>query len=134
MEFDVLAHQLMAVQRIGFPGLGDRLRRARDEAALTQEVVAEIIGVSWMTVHRWERGERTVPEIKLKRLCDLYGKTATWFLTLEEGDLEISNAQFETPRRVYRRIADSPAKYHPMVERMVDQLLQGLKATEQNDQ
>ena len=119
--------------RIGFPGLGDRLRSARDEVRLSQEAVAEMVGVSWMTVHRWEHGQRTISDEKLARLSEIYGKDVRWFLTLEEGDLELPNGRYEAARRVYRRIAEAPIKYHAIVERVVEDLLQGLKATEASD-
>ena len=44
MEFDM---------KYSIPGLGGRLRRARNGTGLSQEAVATKIGVSWMTVHRW---------------------------------------------------------------------------------
>ena len=74
--------------KISIPGLGNRLRRARNCAGLSQEAVAELIGVSWMTIHRWERSQRAVPDNLLKNLSGLYDKPIRWFLTLEEGDLE----------------------------------------------
>ena len=74
--------------KISIPGLGNRLRRARNGTGLSQEAVAELIGVSWMTIHRWERSQRAVPAHLLNKLCDLYNKPIRWFLTLEEGDLE----------------------------------------------
>ena len=74
--------------RISIPGLGSRLRRARNSTGLSQEAVAELMGVSWMTIHRWERSHRAVPEHLLNKLCDLYDKPIRWFLTLEDGDLE----------------------------------------------
>ena len=52
--------------RISIPGLGGRLRRARNGTGLSQEAVAESIGVSWMTVHRWERSQRAVPDYLIK--------------------------------------------------------------------
>jgi len=39
--------------RFNIPGLGGRLRRARNGTGLSQEAIREQIGVSWMTVHRW---------------------------------------------------------------------------------
>ena len=74
--------------KISIPGLGNRLRRARNGTGLSQEAVAELIGVSWMTIHRWERSQRAVPDHLLNKLCGLYDKPIRWFLTLEEGDLE----------------------------------------------
>ncbi len=133
--------------RISIPGLGGRLRRARHETGLSQEAVAERIGVSWMTVHRWERSQRAVPDHLLDRVCELYNKPMRWFLTLEEGDLEqesegspgrISEVPAPYGRtnngintdaagRVYRKIADAPASYVPLIEKVVEDILDGLK-------
>ena len=74
--------------KYGLPGLGGRLVRARNEAGLTQEAVAERIGVSWITIHRWERSQRMVQDTDLQRLCEIYDKPLRWFLTLEDGDLD----------------------------------------------
>ena len=135
--------------RISIPGLGGRLRRARNGTGLSQEAVAESIGVSWMTVHRWERSQRAVPDYLLNQLCDLYDKPIRWFLTLEEGDLEqesvsvngsglVSEASGSynhktgigadvAAGRVYRKIADAPTNHIPLIEKVVDVILDGLK-------
>lgn len=134
--------------RISIPGLGGRLRRARNGTGLSQEKVAERIGVSWMTVHRWERSQRAVPDYLLDKLCELYDKPIRWFLTLEEGDLEQENGPSggasgqvsessgsygrgsgsDAAGRVYRKIADAPARYLPLLEKVVEDILDGLKA------
>lgn len=136
--------------RISIPGLGGRLRRARNGTGLSQEAVAERIGVSWMTVHRWERSQRAVPDYLLDKLCELYDKPIRWFLTLEDGDLEQENASADgsgkvsdgsgaynrkagtgtdAAGRVYRKIADAPSNYIPLIEKVVEDTLDGLKAT-----
>ena len=73
--------------RISIPGLGGRLRRARNGTGLSQKEVADRVGVSWMTVHRWELFQRPIPDNLLERLCELYDQPIRWFLTLEDGDL-----------------------------------------------
>ena len=136
--------------RISIPGLGGRLRRARNGTGLSQEAVAERIGVSWMTVHRWERSQRAVPDYLLDKLCELYDKPIRWFLTLEEGDLEEENGLSDglsrvgersathdrktgigtdAAGRVYRNIADAPSNYIPLIEKVVEDILDGLKAS-----
>ena len=133
--------------RISIPGLGGRLRRARNGTGLSQEAVAERVGVSWMTVHRWERSQRAVPDHLLDKLCELYNKPIRWFLTLEEGDLDQENGPSgEAPGRVsdapapygrtsnaagrlYRKIADAPADYLPLIEKVVEDILDGLRST-----
>ena len=136
--------------RISIPGLGGRLRRARNGTGLSQEAVAERIGVSWMTVHRWERSQRAVPDYLLNKLCELYDKPIRWLLTLEEGDLEQENGisdrsgrvgesstahnrktgiGTDDAGRVYRKIADAPSNYIPLIEKVVVDILDGLKAS-----
>ena len=74
--------------KISTLGLGGRLQRARKSTGLSQEAVAEKIGVSWITIHRWERSQRMVPDVLLDRLCELYDKPMHWFLMLEDGDVD----------------------------------------------
>ena len=73
--------------KYSIPGLGGRLQRARKETRLSQEAVGDRIGVSWMTVHRWERYQRAISDKDMERVSELYDKPIRWFLTLEDGDL-----------------------------------------------
>ena len=126
--------------KIGIPGLGGRLQRARKGTGLSQEAVATKIGVSWMTVHRWEKSQRGISEENLDRLCELYDKPLRWFLTLEEGDLEADGPSDESTAklgrsgsaaasRLSRKMADAPAANRPMIEKVVEDLLDGMKQT-----
>lgn len=55
--------------------LGNSLREARRKSGLSQEAVAEKLGVSRQTVSKWELDE-TLPDIRQsKRLATLYGMT-----------------------------------------------------------
>ena len=103
--------------KISIPGLGGRLQRARKGTGLSQEKVATQLGISWMTVHRWERSQRMISEEHLNRLCDLYDRPLRWFLTLEAGDLgeEVDAAQDSRTRRqsaaanrLSRKMTDGP--------------------------
>ena len=58
--------------RLSCPELGPCLRRLRNLTGLSQEKVAERVGVSWMTIHRQERNQRGVPRWLLEKLADLY--------------------------------------------------------------
>lgn len=55
--------------------LGESLAQARKKAGLTQEAVAEKLGVSRQTISKWETDE-TLPDIRQsKKLADLYQMT-----------------------------------------------------------
>jgi transcriptional regulator with XRE-family HTH domain len=92
-----------------------------------------------MTVHRWERSQRSISEENLNLLCELYDKPLRWFLTLEDDDLgdnyETSNTVSGTPlstssevaSRLSRKIADAPEDLRPMIEKVVEDLLDSLR-------
>ena len=114
-------------------GLGERLRRARHPTGLSQAQVAERLGISWMTVHRWERSQRGVPDHLLARLSELYDRPISWFLTLEEGDIVQETAVAAQPggssaaERIRRKIAEATANQQAMIEKVVDDMLVGLR-------
>ena len=121
--------------KISIPGLGGRLQRARRGTGLSQVAVGKRIDVSWMTVHRWERSQRSISEENLDLLCDLYDKPLRWFLTLEEGDLEKeagvsdeapARPQSAAANRLSRKIADAPASQRRMIEKVVEDLLDNM--------
>lgn len=123
--------------RISIPGLGGRLRRARNKTGLSQEKVAEWVGVSWMTVHRWERSHRAIPDHLLDKLCVLYKRPLRWFLTLEPGDLEEDNLESKAAtgnglNKVSERVAllinGASEEDLLLVERVLAPLLTGLSA------
>lgn len=70
--------------------LGNSLFHARKKAGLTQEEVAERLGVSRQTIGKWEADE-TLPDIRQsKRLATLYGVTLD---ELIEYDLDVSQVE-----------------------------------------
>lgn len=70
--------------------LGNSLSGARKKSGLSQEEVAEKLGVSRQTVSKWEQNE-TVPDIyQSKKLASAYGMTLD---ELTDFDFELSNIQ-----------------------------------------
>jgi transcriptional regulator with XRE-family HTH domain len=63
-------------------GIGSRLAQARKEAGLTQEQLAELVGVTPRSIQGYEAG-KVVPYRHLKRLEEITGKTPSWFLRNE---------------------------------------------------
>lgn len=46
-----------------------RMQQARAAAGFTQEALARELGVSWVTVSRWERGEHEPPLAMLRLIA-----------------------------------------------------------------
>ena len=57
-----------------------RLCKAREEAELSQEAVAEAIGRSQRFVSRCETGERRVDVVEFRDFCRAYGLPPSYFL------------------------------------------------------
>lgn len=57
-----------------------RLRKAREHAGVTQQQVADRLGLVQPLVSRIEAGERKIDPVEFEELCKLYGKPATFFL------------------------------------------------------
>ena len=73
--------------------LGNRLQRLRQRQGLSQDALAEKLGVSRQAVSKWERDE-AVPEVeKLLRLSELYGVSLD---ELVKGDATQSAPQAES--------------------------------------
>lgn len=63
--------------------LGERLRKAREAAGLTQEEAAAELNLSRSGISQMETGDRSVSSIELSKLAYLFGRDITEFLSAE---------------------------------------------------
>jgi transcriptional regulator with XRE-family HTH domain len=63
----------------------DRLRRAREDAGMTQVEVAKKLGRPQTWISKCELGERRVDVVELEDLAAAYGKPLTFFRTRPES-------------------------------------------------
>ncbi len=61
----------------------DRLVRARKDARMTQAEVNKSMGKPHSFISKCELGERRVDFVELQMLAKLYGKSLSFFLTVE---------------------------------------------------
>jgi Zn-dependent peptidase ImmA (M78 family)/transcriptional regulator with XRE-family HTH domain len=61
--------------------LGDRLRAARERCGLSQQAVADALGLPRTAITNMESGARTVSTLEITKLADLYGQTPAYFLS-----------------------------------------------------
>ncbi len=71
------------------PSLHRHLAAWRDRKGLSQEHVANILGVNKSTIHRWETGKRAVDLTDLQRLAEIYEIDALALL-LSPNDLDLA--------------------------------------------
>ncbi|MCI9142895.1 MAG: helix-turn-helix transcriptional regulator [Lachnospiraceae bacterium] len=99
--------------------LGNHLFDARKKKGLSQEEVAEKLGVSRQTISKWETDE-TLPDIRqAKRLAVLYGLSLDELITFDLDIREIQEAIDRTSEEVTDKIDWTKAwsKKYPVLSR-----------------
>jgi len=80
----------------------EKIVELRKQKGLSQEELAEQLGVSRQAVSRWELGQ-TLPDIpNLLQLCDLFGVSADYLVRDEEQTVEKSDQSAKTIARLIR--------------------------------
>ncbi len=62
----------------------EKLRDLREDQDLTQQNVADYLGIGRTMYRRYETGETEIPVRHLKKLCILYNRSADYILGLGE--------------------------------------------------
>ncbi len=84
--------------------LGNNLFKARKKVGLSQETVAEKLGVSRQTISKWETQE-TIPDIyQSKKLAKLYNLSLDELIELDVDVKEIEEVIKNTNEEVERKI------------------------------
>ena len=84
--------------------LGNALYRARKKSGLSQEAVAEKLGVSRQTISKWDTDE-TLPDIRqAKRLAVLYGLSLDELIDFDTDVQEIQQAIEKTSDAVTEKV------------------------------
>lgn len=75
----------------------NRLKELRKVMGLTQEELADEIGVSKITILRWENGERVPKSDKAQALADFFGASVGYLLgyALENSELTAETKTIE---------------------------------------
>lgn len=68
--------------------LGETLQAFRKAHGLSQQEVADYLGVEVETVGRWERGTREPKAYELRRLMDRFGADPDWLLSPTDSTIE----------------------------------------------
>src|SRR2546430_17218550 len=71
-----------------YVAMGARLRQAREYLGLSQEAVAEVLGVPRQAVSAMESGRRKVSSLELRDLARIYKRTLDWFYTSDDPPAE----------------------------------------------
>ena len=84
--------------------LGNSLFQARKKRGLSQEDVAEKLGVSRQTISKWETDETVTDIYQAKKMALLYGITLDELLSFDVGLSEIQEAIAKTDEQAEKTI------------------------------
>jgi Zn-dependent peptidase ImmA (M78 family)/predicted HTH domain antitoxin/DNA-binding XRE family transcriptional regulator len=80
--------------------LGRRIRQAREEATLSQDVVAQYLGLTRSAVSLIESGKRKVDSLELRAFSQLVGRSVAFFLDDETATVKAQSLDDEDPTQV----------------------------------
>lgn len=70
--------------------LNDRIRECRQKAHLSQEKVAELVGVSRQAVTKWETGQSSPSTENLFRLAEIFGITVDFLVSTDTESISLA--------------------------------------------
>ena len=89
--------------------LGEKIQYCRKKAGMSQDVLAEKIGVSRQAISKWELGE-AMPEIaNLATLAKEFGVSVDWLIS--EDEEEIKTEKKEDCGKKYESLLDTKLKW-----------------------
>lgn len=104
--------------------LGTKLYNARKKASLSQEEVAEKLGVSRQTVSKWEQGE-SITDVRCgKQLAILYNTTLDELLGYEEEERHLEKIILQTDSRLNDKVNWTKvwSKKYPVLARYTEEV------------
>lgn len=94
--------------------IGQRIQQCRKSHGLTQEALAERMGVSIQMISNLERGKKAIRIDNLIRLCEILQVSSDYLLTGREGQKETQELQL--------KIKKLPSRERAAIELMIDYL------------
>ena len=79
--------------------LGQRIKTCRQAAGISQEKVAELVGVSRQAVTKWETGQSAPSTENLFKLAEIFGTTVDLILTAETVDSAEDGREIPTSQK-----------------------------------
>lgn len=114
--------------------IANRLVQLRKEHNLSQEALAERLGISRQAVSKWERAEASPDTDNLIMLAKLYGISLDALLLLEETPKEMEEASKETPKESFEEASQETVGPEEEIRRMAAEEEDAKDSTEEKNQ
>jgi transcriptional regulator with XRE-family HTH domain len=100
----------------GYASMGARLREAREFLGMSQEAVAEALGIPRASMSAIESGRRKVGSLELRELARIYKRPIDWFYGTEQDPI----AEDETVTALFRATSTLRAEDKEQVLRFAE--------------
>jgi transcriptional regulator with XRE-family HTH domain len=87
--------------------IGRKIRELRQQAGLSQERLAEMVGVSFQQLQKYESGHTTLNVLKIQQIADALKVPVTDFFAARRIQQVILSDQEEQLLKAFRRIKNS---------------------------
>lgn len=91
---------------MGYKEIGKKLQMAREEAGLSQEQLASMLGCAQSTLSNYEKGKRRIYLAQLEQIAEVLGKPIEYFL--ETGSSTAESSQKEELKNINSALDDEP--------------------------
>lgn len=90
---------------MGYKEIGKKLQMAREEAGLSQEQLASMLGCAQSTLSNYEKGKRRIYLAQLEQIAEVLGKPIEYFL---ESSTAAENSRKEELKNINSALDDEP--------------------------
>lgn len=108
--------------------LGERITQARQLAGLTQQQLAEKLGITQRVVAYWEREAVSLRADQLSKLADILDTTADALLG-KQASSKRSNGPVGKARQVFEELSKLPRHHQDQIVKVVTALVTQAKAS-----
>lgn len=122
--------------------LGEKIRQLRKQKNISQEVLAQYLGVSFQAVSKWENGDN-LPDVTMIPAIAIFFEVSTDELfdfnrleteqKIQEACWEIADIRYEQPEKAEKMLRDL-LKQYPGNEIILNNLLYTMRAPERCDE
>ena len=95
-----------------YQSIGKRLQKAREEAHLSQEELASLLGITQSALSNYELGKRGLYLGNLEQIASVLGKPISYFLEAETAEVRADagkeDGEDKTSAEIMRLLSDLP--------------------------
>jgi transcriptional regulator with XRE-family HTH domain len=111
------------IKKMNDDGFAKRLRELRRQSDISQADLAQIVGVHYMHLSRYERGISKPKSETLRRLAEALGVTADYLLEGKSGDMAKAKLEDRELLLMFKEIETLTEEDKSFIKKVLDALL-----------